>query len=67
MANDCTECDGSGYYGEWSRPKPCLACAAGRANLLRHPGVTLTLAERKALAIARAEASISVDTVSGRD
>ncbi len=71
MAN-CTECDGSGYYGEWSRPQHCLYCATGRAKLLRAydhwpPERGITHAEQSALAIARAEASISVDTVSKRD
>ncbi len=69
MANTCTECDGSGYYGEWGNSRHCLACAKGRANFLRvHERQSrLTIDEHAALEIARAEASISVDTVPTRD
>ncbi len=70
MANTCTECDGSGYYGSWGREKHCLWCRKGRANLLsaynRHHQ-RLTLAEEIALETARTEAQISVDTVPARD
>ncbi len=65
MANTCTDCDGSGYYGSWGNPKHCLSCAKGRANFLRvHERQSrLTIDEQAAIELARAEAAISVDTV----
>ncbi len=72
MAN-CTECDGSGYYGSWGSEIHCLACPTGRAKFLadyeRHHFM-LTLREYAALETARAEASgsgLSVDTVPHND